>query len=821
MKKLLSLVLCLTICITLCPANIFAEGIVEGIAEQSGDEYTVEYDEDPDILSDVIDYGDMISSEIPAVFGQESADMNTQAEPAMPEEGQCEEPAVEEVPSESSDPDSAVASGECGENIIWRLDKDGTLTFTGTGAIPDYLLKDNLMGAYYTSAPWGETHRFDVKKIVIGDGITRVGNTAFCGCAMLEEISMPDSMMEIGDWAFAYTDIVSISIPENVTTVGRYVFYQCNNLKEVTIPDSVTGIGNEAFSECVSLMRINVGEENTNYRSIDGVLFNKSATKLIIYPRQHGAEYTIPSGVTGIDDGTFSNCASLTTVEIPDSVISIGNEAFLSCTGLTGIEIPNSVTSIGSWAFCGCANISALVLPDGLTNIESYTFLGCSGLVEIKIPDGVKRIKGCSFDQCINLRSVTIPRSVSYVGNHVFSECLNLTDIYYAGIRSQWDTITIEQGNEPLTKAEIHCMGEEPAVPQFTLSNTDVTLTLGESVQLRAYLDGTDVTDTVTWTVTNIDVVQFSGGTLTGINYGTVIVTARYCVGGSDITAQCLINVIPQPISTLIITKDLPASYTASENEIVTLSIEACGGNGTLSFQWYSSSGPLSCTSPEITFRLSAPEVLWCVVTIGEQTVESTHCQLITVPESTPKFIVSDSGGNPGKTATVRVSIENNPGIVGLTVGFVYDSSLFTLRTITPAGLSGSWATGKKVTWASDRGDQFFNGTILDLEFEIADNAPLGTYPIGVSFNKGDICNDAVQPVGFTASSGSITVNSHIPGDVNGDGHVGTKDFMTLMQYCADKEGIVYDPNALDINNDGYVNTMDFITLMQYLAARI
>ncbi|MCC8112254.1 MAG: leucine-rich repeat domain-containing protein [Ruminococcus sp.] len=131
-----------------------------------------------------------------------------------------------------------------------------------------------------------------------------------------------------------------------LTSIGRKAFYNCNYLTSITIPDSVTSIGSVAFRFCTSLTNIAVDENNENYSSINGVLFDKNQTTLICYPAgKTNKSYTIPDSVTSIGICAFGNCYYLTSITILDSVTSIGDDAFYYCTGLTNLTIPDSAIS--------------------------------------------------------------------------------------------------------------------------------------------------------------------------------------------------------------------------------------------------------------------------------------------------------------------------------------------------------------------------------------------------------------------------------------------------------------------------------------------
>ena len=297
-----------------------------------------------------------------------------------------------------------VDSGTCGangSNLTWTLDSKGVLTISGRGGMRDYGASD---------APWYDS-RSRVKSAVIAEGVTSIGDSAFCNC----------------------TSLTSVTIPNSVTSIGEFAFRGCSSLTSVTIPNSVTSIGDGAFASCTSLTGIRVTEGNSHYSSdASGVLFNKDKTTLVQCPGAFAA-YTIPDSVTSIGGSAFRGCSSLTSVTIPDSVTSFGSDAFQGCTSLTSVTIPDSVTSIGGWAFYYCTSLTSVTIPDGVTSIGGWAFYNCTSLT-----------------------SVTIPDSVTSIGMSAFEDCTSLTDVYYAGSEAQWKAIQISYGNDALLNANIH-----------------------------------------------------------------------------------------------------------------------------------------------------------------------------------------------------------------------------------------------------------------------------------------------------------------------------------------------------------------------------
>ena len=327
------------------------------------------------------------------------------------------------------------ASGNCGKNITWTLDVDGTLTISGTGEMP----------LYYNYPEWHD-YAEDVKAVIIDPRITTIGDYAFDGCTNLSGITIPDGVTKVGYWAFgdcknlqdvviptgvteigdyafadckSFTDIV---IPAGVTEIGMGIFSNCTSLKSVELPDGVTRIGEQAFMECSALRNITIPSE---VKSIGVHAFSGSALTSI----------TLPDGVEEIGDAPFFECRQLKNVVIGGKLTSIGVSVFYGCDSLESITMPNTVTTIGEKAFYCCDSLKHITVFDAAEKkdndgvIGKEAFYGCKNLEEITIPDGVASIGEYAFAGCQKLTEVVIPDSVTSIGKSAFHWCDNLTKV--------------------------------------------------------------------------------------------------------------------------------------------------------------------------------------------------------------------------------------------------------------------------------------------------------------------------------------------------------------------------------------------------------
>ena len=333
----------------------------------------------------------------------------------------------------------SIAYGTCGDegdNLIWVLTEDGTLTISGSGEMKNY--SDSSV------APW-YSNRTKILSAVVESGVTSIGDYAFYACLKLNSVTLHGDVKSIGGYVFQdCTKLTAVEIPEGVTSIGYRAFAGCSGLTSVTIPESVTSIGSGAFYDCSSLTGVTIPKGVT---SIASAIFHGCSRLTSV---------TIPEGVTSIGGSAFYGCSNLTSVTIPEGVVSLGYFAFHGCSSLTSVTIPEGVPSIGDHVFYGCSKLTSVVIPEGVTSIGSSAFAGCSSLTSVTIPEDVTSIGSSAFSSCSGLTSVTIPESVTSIDSAAFSGCDKLKHVYYGGSDLQWKEIEIGNYNYNLTDAIIH-----------------------------------------------------------------------------------------------------------------------------------------------------------------------------------------------------------------------------------------------------------------------------------------------------------------------------------------------------------------------------
>ena len=380
--------------------------------------------------------------------------------------------------------------------------------------------KPNADNQYKTTLllyPGGRTDSYSVPA-----GVDTIGSMSFAYSKVVS-VTIPNGVKSVRDGAFYLCkNLESVSIGKDVSDI--FATAESNEYG-----DSAEG----CFDYCQKLKSITVDPQNRVYEAENGVLYNKGKTKLLHCAAGVSGSLIVPDSVVEINSYAFLFCR-LSAVMLPQRLRTINHSTFYG-SHLNDLTIPKSVTTIGSSAFGYCKYLSSVyydgsaadwnaisvdvgndellaasgngtlyyntaiptgVSEDGLTwSVSRAGVLKISGtgemfdgyyaikpewsrygnaITEIDIAEGVSTIGTCAFENVRAEKVVRIPLSVKFIGGWAFrsSGNLSLTDVYYAGTASDWAKVTIEDGNEDLTNATLHCAKSAPTAPVVKLGNS-------------------------------------------------------------------------------------------------------------------------------------------------------------------------------------------------------------------------------------------------------------------------------------------------------------------------------------------------------------
>ena len=283
---------------------------------------------------------------------------------------------------------TAATSGDFGENncLHWEVTStltSKTLTITGTGVMPDFDFPNGNLAPWWNYEALGMNAiseiDFDIKgnlkRVIIGDGVTNVGDYAL----------------------FCLPAATQITLPESVTSIGRYGIALCSKLNGISLPRAVTAIG-------------------------DFGLAGNSFTAV-----------SLPDGLQALGRGAFDACASLSGMTLPAAITAVPDKCFNDCTKLLTVDYKGEVTAIGERAFEGCKSLTKAPIPAAVTALGNSAFNGCIALTDVTLPAGVTAVPDACFQDCTALADMKIPGTVTSVGHNAFTGCKALTDVYCYG----------------------------------------------------------------------------------------------------------------------------------------------------------------------------------------------------------------------------------------------------------------------------------------------------------------------------------------------------------------------------------------------------
>ena len=348
----------------------------------------------------------------------------------------------------------------------WSISADHVLTISGTGEMPNYTSS--------AQAPW-YSYRSQIESIIVGDGITALGDYAFYYCSTATSVSLPTSLNALGKACFLRcSELKIINIPEGVAAIPGSCFYECSSLESIDLPDSVRTFGDSAFYNCSQLKSI-----------------------------------TIPEGVTELTARSlFSDCTSLKFIMFPNTLTKIGSYDTFWGDCISSVHFNGTLKqwlkisfgdSLPMQSACSLyidgEKLTNLTIPEDITNISNRVFQ-CVQLNSVTIPDSVTSIGEDAFYSS-SVTTVRMADSVTSVETNAFANCSNLKKVYYVGDSSKWNSIAWNSGNDSLIDAKRQFVASFDdirtvslgKVEHGTLTLSDVNCIPGDKITVTAKAD--------------------------------------------------------------------------------------------------------------------------------------------------------------------------------------------------------------------------------------------------------------------------------------------------------------------------------------------
>lgn len=255
--------------------------------------------------------------------------------------------------------------------------------------------------------------RKKLKKVIIPHGIRFIWLSAFRGCKNLEELILPEGLIEAYRDRDAKSSGVFKKLPPHQRERLDACTYSCEKIGswidgkrfpmgEVRIPEGVERLEEDQFSNAEGLKKVH-----------------------------------LPSTLRIVSKSAFYEAADLEEITLPEGLSTIEEHVFWGCTSLKEIHLPQSVTNIGCYAFCKCTSLESVTIPGSVTKIDESAFSECSSLKKVLLSPGVREIYFGAFSRCTALESILIPDTVNKIDNYAFYNCKNLTIHGKAGSYAQ------------------------------------------------------------------------------------------------------------------------------------------------------------------------------------------------------------------------------------------------------------------------------------------------------------------------------------------------------------------------------------------------
>lgn len=707
-----------------------------------------------------------------------------------------------------------------------------------------------------------------LENCIINKSVSVIGSHAFSGCSALKSFNFPEDLTTIEDSAFSDSGLKSITLPSTVKTIGGYAFNNCSALTSANLNDAITKIGASAFGNCKSLNTVNIPKSLTK---IENITFEGcSAIKEIVMGENITVigessfqdctslnKLTLNEGLTTIENRAFNNCKSLESLKLPSTVVEIENggwdmwaEAYIgvfsNCTSLSNIELNEGLATLGAGAFYKCP-VKTITIPSTVTTMGKGVFIQCDKLTDITIKGQIKTINDEMFKYCYMLNSINIPDSVNSIGDYAFSDCKSLKSIEmgknvvsignfaFTGCTGLLD-IKLNDGLQSINQQAFKDVPAESIIIPGTVMQIDNEVFYDTGILKAIFLGkqpnsfGNDVfynRNHPDVTIFYADSTGWSEGTYNGYKcYPYPAVNEEISIDDCD-RQGFLINISGTDVAYTNGTVSVWSDKDGKDDlEEFTVNIE------------YDPQKNISYV-PEINLDTAKHNdetglynVEFCYGTENRKTdvVKSVKVDVPTVSNKT-EIELPDVSVTTGGTVRVPVRITNNIGFSTFTFILNYDSSILTAVSAEKGSLwEGSMVMNPKFAPnqvslnGMDIANNLKTGDLCYVDFKVNDNVQENIKTeISVEVRELYQLDDKYKsvPIRSLVKNSNVDIQHIVSGDVDFDGNVTALDATQALLHSASVntlEGTALE--AADYNGDGVVTAYD-ATLILLRAANL
>ena len=302
------------------------------------------------------------------------------------------------------------------------------------------------------------------------------------------KVIIPDGVVEIAEYAFRFSNIVTVFIPDSVKVINDRAFEGCSLLNSVTLGKGLQKIGTDVFSNCRKIVEvvnnssldIVAGTKEHGEIALNALEVHTGESKLdfyddfVFYTREYmaylvgylGSETTVKlpelynySTYEVYKSAFCESGKKIQTLIVSDGVEKIGSAAFMGCKSLSEVSIGNNVIEIDLLAFSGCRNLQKVNFGERFSYLRGGAFENCVNIRSISLPIGVAVIGEFAFSNCSNLESVNLYEDIVRIGEKAFDSCPKLMNVYFNGTKQKWKEIVPTRDQIALNKnAVINCL---------------------------------------------------------------------------------------------------------------------------------------------------------------------------------------------------------------------------------------------------------------------------------------------------------------------------------------------------------------------------